>query len=283
MYTALTEDILSVIKAPPLKPPTVAWSTDSTNTDNNVVNYIFQFSGRFRYDDYEKSVWGPISDILVIDDHYTGLGTTTYFFRTRNRIELVFEIPDDETLIELDIGVRVGNNGVWYLSETVDVTAYRGSTYTHYFYNNKVSSALDQKNFFRPYDYVPLLAGAQQIIGGADGAYLTYGDNTEGFNGVDVSTATFAAKTTLHSIIGMTPEQVTPTAGTSRTYICRVLVVGSYGYSLTIVANSSHWRFVYPYLRYWKESTSSVEAVSVADFKAYIVKLVNDSDAPVTA
>ena len=185
MYTAITEDTLSVIKAPPLYAPTISTANDNTTSVNNIGTDLFQFRARFIYDDKEKSVWSPISSISNLSRKYTAYGYGTPSLTSQNRIDIDVVIPDDTTLVGLEIAVRKGNIGYWYSIDVVDITAAdRDSTYTYQFFNDKLAYSLPQSDVNRPYDYVPRKAGAQEVVGDNT---LVYGDITEGYdNNIDL-------------------------------------------------------------------------------------------------
>ena len=52
-YSAITADVLSVIKAPPLLAPTAVLDFDTATSQNNINGRFFQFKIRFIYDDNE--------------------------------------------------------------------------------------------------------------------------------------------------------------------------------------------------------------------------------------
>ena len=64
-YTEITDRALSVIKGPPIEPPTIPMYNSAlpASRDNNLLENIFQFRFRFIYCDKEKSVWGPVSSV----------------------------------------------------------------------------------------------------------------------------------------------------------------------------------------------------------------------------
>ena len=189
-YSAITEEVLSVIKAPPIlgtsiqttgSPPAYR-DHGSGLKGSQLGDNLFQFRARFLYDDNEKSVWSAVSKVDLLHEQYCAIGYDVPNVLYQNRIQLDVVIPNDDTLLKMDIAVRFSNFGLWYITDTVDVSGDLGTTYTYDFYNDKPLQPIDPKDTSRPYDYVPLNAGAQEIIGGRDGAHLTYGDITEGFN-----------------------------------------------------------------------------------------------------
>ena len=78
-YNPITRDILDVCKRPPLSPPVCGYFNDSTINSNSLRNRLFRFKYRYVYDNNEKSVCSPISEvplpINILDDEYTNLIT----------------------------------------------------------------------------------------------------------------------------------------------------------------------------------------------------------------
>lgn len=185
-YDDITADVLSVIKAPPLRLENVSYGSLGVGM-NNIRNHLFQIRTRFVYDDNEKSVWSHVSNIgYIANTSYAALHNlyTAYGYEnlavSRDRVGFKLDIPDDPTLMYLDIAVRRGNYGNWLLYKTVDISGERGTNdYWLYFYNDKMTEVLDQADVVRPYDYVPRRARTQEIIGDN---HLVYGGILEGYD-----------------------------------------------------------------------------------------------------
>ncbi|MHC4635308.1 MAG: hypothetical protein ACYSYU_08915, partial [Planctomycetota bacterium] len=166
---------------------------------NNIVNNVFIFRARFIYDDNEKSAWGPTSDLWPYVLHYFNTGLRSGYYYSFFKLRTQYDIPNDETLREMEVAVRLFNEGTWYIVDRVSVTSYRGSVYSYDFLNDKVLVPVPDEDANRPYDYVPLLSGSQEIIGGNDGSYLTLGDNTEGYDPLTGVTFSSTISTSAHS------------------------------------------------------------------------------------
>jgi hypothetical protein len=221
-YSDITEDVLSVIKAPP-KEATTSWAQydhDSASDYNFLKSEIFQFKTRFIYDDNEKSVFSATSKVFgpypFSVTGYEQLWSGNYY----NRIRLRFEIPNDPTITNIELAVRKENSGIWYLVDKVKVSSYRGSNYDYYFYNSKTLIPLDQEDANRPYDYVPRLAGAQEII---KNNTIVYGDITVGY---DIGT---------NLDVDMSPSYE---EYTSRTYTLPVIKVSTLHYYVDMLSTT---------------------------------------------
>lgn len=273
-YGNITADVLSVIKAPSLYEPEINLNDDSNTKYNNINGRLFQFRTRFIYDDDEKSVFSPISPVYILVNYQTVYGHNSPAGIAHNRFIIQVDIPNDPTINKMEIAVREGNNGIWYLADIADVSGSRGATYSYDFYNDKILSALDQADVNRPYDYVPKLAGVQEII---DGNRLIYGDVTEGYDNditldVDLSlgydsystavgTLSAVRKTSsLHYIVDLSFVTAFP-------HTPEIVIIGDY------IVN----RYTYPHTFFWDEDaggSESVGATKIAD--QFVADMAND-------
>ena len=154
-------------------------ATDSDIQNAMMDGTFFQFSARYIYSDYEKSTWSPISMIAeAYRWRWTPFGGDQDQIAVANKIKITVPMDNPHLVIRIEVAVRIGNNGVWYLFAQEDTDGV-SATQDVYYYNNEVLTGLPQEHFFRPYDYVPKLAGAQELI--SDNR-VAYGDITEGFD-----------------------------------------------------------------------------------------------------
>src|ERR1039457_2702999 len=77
VYIPVTRPLLNKIKMPPLAPPQAIYANDSSTSTNNLTNKFFRFFYRWVYDDYETSVFSPISavpiPVNILNQVYTGV------------------------------------------------------------------------------------------------------------------------------------------------------------------------------------------------------------------
>lgn len=155
-YSLVSEAIVDAGKYPLPCPPLVALKTDTTITFNNINKELLQFRTRVQYDDFEKSVYGNISDFIV--------NKCGFFF---NYIEIDFtqdwlNNPDRLVLIRsVEIAVREGNTGrfetvtviprseLWNDSGVVTSNIYK-------YYNNTVNTAIADSVSLKQYDVLPV-------------------------------------------------------------------------------------------------------------------------------
>ena len=101
-YTPVTRDILDKCKKPPLLPPTVIYANDVTVSSNDLVKRLFRLKYRYIYDDFESSVFSPISRVPlpanVLDDTYTNV-------ITNNNVIHVGLNSGDKNVKAIEVGV----------------------------------------------------------------------------------------------------------------------------------------------------------------------------------
>lgn len=188
-YDALTFQIMDVIKYPPQYSPTAAYGDDSNYNQNNLKNKLFQFRYRYVYDDYEKSVWSPISKVpLPEDEEYEG-GIKVYDNTKNNKITVSINTGSRE-VIRIDLAVRIGNYDNWVIFRQLDKYDDDGSallssdiSYDVDYYNNRLGIPLDQTDVARLQDYVPQIAECQEIV---DNNNLDYSNYVEGYDNLDL-------------------------------------------------------------------------------------------------
>lgn len=108
-YLNIDEQTLSLIKWPPNKSPEVEYGTDRDTLHNNLRGVVIQTAYRYIYDDNEKSVFSPLSQVVIpqIEEYYNGYYVNNYnlnnFFASK--IEL-----GHHTVDVIEVAARLGNN-----------------------------------------------------------------------------------------------------------------------------------------------------------------------------
>lgn len=78
-YTPVTRQIINVIKAPPLSPPSCVFGSEPTTKNNYFRNKLTRFKYIYVYDDFEESVSSPISQVPlplnILNEDYTNVIT----------------------------------------------------------------------------------------------------------------------------------------------------------------------------------------------------------------
>ena len=154
----------------PLYEPNPTYLQDDTVLYNYVRNKVFQFRLKYRYDDFENSALGVISQIPITNLQCDGTNAPE-----KNYIDVDFNDPailEDTTLCILrDVTVlaREQNDGNWreiIQLPPVDFLDYDGTSWvaSYNFYNNIVSNAVADADVAKQYDDVPLTAEENLLV-----------------------------------------------------------------------------------------------------------------------
>ena len=187
--TPFLVDYIYAIKPPQLCQPTVIYLTDKAKNFNYLKNKLFQFSSRYIYDNNEKSVLSPISEIPLPG---SGSGNCNPLPYSDNYIEVEVE-TGNEIVTDIEIAAREGNGsnpiggGTDFYTIAIlnkkELSILSNSTYKFKFYNDKNYVSLDVTRAIQLYDYVPTAAKAQEMV---DGNRIVYGNIEEGFDPIDI-------------------------------------------------------------------------------------------------
>lgn len=193
-YSIVEEQELDVIAHPPIRPPIVNYATDGIRQSNNLRGALFQFAYRYIYQDYRKSTYSAAS-IIPLPQGEEELDGAYVDDVSQNNVINVFVNTGSQEVLRIEIIFRSSKDlSTWYKAGSIDVFNAADekllpsdtSTYLA-FYNNLVPVAVSSSNVSRPFDYVPILAGSQEII---EDNTLVYGDITEGYPNTKLSIET---------------------------------------------------------------------------------------------
>lgn len=173
-YLSMSDSIIEAYKRPPSYKPDGGGLT-SSSAKKNIRNKIYQFAYRYVYDDYEKSVLSPFSDVFFSDinsfpDGSGTIASSVYAILLNLRIfELVSGASADIDSIELFI--RNSDFGNWYLYDKIINPKLTSFTFTYFSigtYSNGAESISDVRGTVSKsvYDSVPI------------GMQITYNSNT---------------------------------------------------------------------------------------------------------
>lgn len=181
-YSPIKDNYLKVIKAPPIKPPTVVYENDATVTANNCLNALFEFAYTLIYDDFEESVLSSGCAMALPSDPFDPANNVS---QTRNcRIRLYMQ-TGDQNVTKIRIYGKQTKDGAtsdWFIIETIakaDLSIPDNGVYQYLFYNNGNYVAADPTFTAQLQDYVPQFANCQALL---NGTTLAYGAITEGYN-----------------------------------------------------------------------------------------------------
>jgi hypothetical protein len=224
--------MLNVIKVPPLIQPSILYDADTNRRSNNFRNKFVRAKYRYVYDDNTKSVFSPVSKVIVpnkiLDSAYTNVITNNNVVKvslntggkTVRAIEVAFSMVEKSNNWQDFVRVETLNKYELGLGDNV--------SYVYSFYNDGVYPVIDVAESNLLFDWLPDLAKSQELV---NGNVLAYAGITEGLDrdlnpevavsvltrafGGGVSTGSLAAVLTNH-----TPQtwsivfSGTPVAGT---------------------------------------------------------------------
>jgi len=215
-----SEKDISVIKPAPLKAPRIVMS-DNLSGENNLKDKFVQFASRNKYITGEYSAISPFSKLAFLPksfDYNYSTHTNNGMINTFNSVEINFD-TGNELVEEVQLLFKeTGSNAVYVIDEfnKEELGYLDNETQTHVFVNNKKHKVLPTDQLVRMFDNVPLLAGAQEIIGNR----LVYADYTDGYNFEDSLGAPVELKHSVELISEDTATTINPkdSAKTNRDY-----------------------------------------------------------------
>lgn len=175
--------MLNVIKQPPLIQPTLLYTNDTTRRSNSLRNKFCRAKYLYVYDDNTKSVFSPVSKVVVptkiLDSAYTNV-------ITNNNVLQISLNTGSKTVKAVEVAVSFAEkSNIWQDFVRVETITKAelglgdNSTYVYSFYNDSVYPVIDVAESNLLFDYVPDLANAQELI---NGNVLGYAGITEGLD-----------------------------------------------------------------------------------------------------
>lgn len=177
------QKFISAIKAQPVQRPTWTFVTDTTKDYNRVRRgKFFKFKYRYIYDDNEKSAWSSVSDLAYTD--YDVIESTDVAFNefSYENINLyncivVSFLNGHETVERIEVAASESDSDFFLIADVKRDSNV--STQAINFYNDSTYTILEVNESIKPYDDVPRLAKAQELI---DGNKIAYGNYLSGYN-----------------------------------------------------------------------------------------------------
>ncbi len=183
-YIGYAERTIDVIKHPPHCELKAQIKTDEKFNRNYLSRKVFQFAARYIYDDDEKSTVDPYSIHIFNDSQCLQFSTPTL----NNYIEIdlsvfpeLLEPLELQTIRQIELFVRIGELGNWKSITTLEQYQFVDTANQHYdFYNNGRYNPVDQADFVRPFDLVPIRTKNMEIAKNRQ----FFGNNLEGYDNV---------------------------------------------------------------------------------------------------
>lgn len=178
-----TEDQISVMKPAPVFAPVITLqSTINTELTNFLEDKFLQFAYRYKYEDGYYSAISSWSQVAFLPSSFA-LDYQTYenlgMVNLANTVNISFNCGDIN-VIGIDLLFKESESSTVYIIDKL-IKIEEGwnipnQSITYNFYGNKIYGVLEESQYFRNFDNVPLKAKAQSVIGNR----LVYGNITEG-------------------------------------------------------------------------------------------------------
>lgn len=164
-----TSDEISLIKKPPRFAPSTTLTYTSIQTENAIEDSFFSFCYRYKYLDGEYSALSSFSNYKFSPNEFRldyqtmeNLGMVNSF----NAISIKFN-TGDKTVTDIQLVVKESNSNALAIIETFNKSeeGWANNTLQSFvFANSKKYTFLPEKELFRPYDNVPRVAKAMEVI-----------------------------------------------------------------------------------------------------------------------
>lgn len=180
------QDEISLIKRPPLFPPTITPTEDDSTDENNLRDKFLAFSYRYKYLDGEYSALSPFTTFTFLPkgfDFDYATGSNESMVNSFKEVEIKLK-TGSKLVTDVEVFFKEsGSNNVYFVeSFNKDKEVWPDDEEKSIsFSNNKVTKVLAEDELFRLYDNVPLKAKAQDVISNR----VMFGNYVENYNLID--------------------------------------------------------------------------------------------------
>lgn len=179
----LTEDDITVIKQPPSYAPTFTFTFSTESSIDSLESKFFAFAFRYKYIDGELSALSSFTPYafspnqLDIDlDTLENKGMKNTF----NALNITLN-TGGKNVTDIELVVKESNSNTVYIVETFNKVFKNledNTPFVYNFINDKTLKALSEKELYRTFDNVPILALTQDYVKNR----MMYGNIVEGFD-----------------------------------------------------------------------------------------------------
>ena len=178
------EAYISLIKKPPLEPPTFEFKSNPNISANRIIKKQFQFACQYVYDDGEVSAISPISKITKEYTHTQfGFFPDIDFAKIDNEVEIFCKRTNSD-IKKVRFLAREGNSGVFFVIKDITTSeSVSEQTVSTTFSNEKAYTPISNNENNKLFDSVGESVKTITISGNR----IFLGNYTEGFDSVDTS------------------------------------------------------------------------------------------------
>lgn len=246
---AFTEDMITVIKKPPLFPPSLTLTTTPSAKENNIKEKFVSFAYRWEYKSGEYSVLSPFSEVAFDPFNFNfdyGIQSNESMLNLYNKVQVGVETGPSE-VVSIDVVFKIYGDTTLYLIDSFDKSKKDiadNTDYTVNFDNSKIYKLLDPRELNRYYDNVPLTARTQALVDNR----IMYGNYTENFDLKDANGDVINVDFTAGFQEGTTPStgNAYRTVKTNRDYELGIVYLDDFGRSTTILTSDNNSIYVDP-------------------------------------
>jgi hypothetical protein len=192
MYFGIDWQVLDTIKHKPFNRPSASYTDDSTKKINKLRNGLYQFAYQHVYDDHEKTAFSAISYAPTPNHPVIIDGSFDESVQQDNVINVWVDSGPME-VIGVNIVVRLGNTGGWQLVKQILKYDENGGllispdiNILYQFDGNDVLQGVVQDDVNKPFDFVPQVAGSQELI---EKNRLLFANYVEGYDNININVA----------------------------------------------------------------------------------------------
>jgi len=240
-----TEEMILVIKKPPLDAPTIVLG-NTPDEENNIEEKFPSFLYRYRYLDGEFSAFSPLSEVGFLAKSFNydySTQSNESMVNTFNKVDITIN-TGGSLITDVQIAFKESGSNALYLIENYDKaeqTWANNVPVSVSFTNNKIYKVLAEKELFRIYDNVPLKAKAQDIIDNM----LVYGNYTENFDIADSLNAKINIDLTAEKVsTAIASNAATRSLKSNRDYEVAISYLDEYGRMTTPLTSEKNTIYI---------------------------------------
>ena len=245
------EEEITVIKKPPLSPPSLNLQTTPTAKENNIKEKFISFAYRWEYESGEYSVLSPFSEVAFKPFNFSfdyNISSNESMLNQFNSAQITMDTGSDK-VVKIDLVFKVYGDDTVFLIESFDKQKKNisdNTTYQFTFDNSKIYKLLDSRELKRYYDNVPLTARSQAIVDNR----VMYANYTENFDLKDRNGDTINIDFTpdIVSSPAVNVGDVYTNVKTNRDYELGIVYLDDFGRSTTVLTSSDNSIYVDPSL-----------------------------------
>lgn len=236
-----TEEDILLIKKPPINAPTITLG-NTANKENFVTERFLVFLTRFKYLDGEYSALSPASEHAFHAKPFQynfASGSNDAMVNNYNKVTVGFD-TGSHLVTDIELVVMESGSNTLYVVERFnkdDKSWADNTTQSFEFVNNKKSLALPEKELYRLYDNVPLLAKAMAVINNR----IVFGNYTENYDLIDGDSNPLNKTITVDSVqTAITSGTATPSLKVNRDYEIARVYLDEYGRMCTPITSENN-------------------------------------------